>query len=363
MPPVAVPRPSRATTIRQRAWKVAEAVVGPVLPAGTLDLLSPLRAGADLRGRIVAVQPETADAATLTIQPGQDWAGHLPGQYIRLGIDVDGVRHWRAYSLTSRTDRTDGLITITPKAIPDGLVSNHLNRAVTPGTMVMLDQATGDFVMSTPRPAKVLFLTGGSGITPVMGMLRNHPDLADVVLLHSAPRREDVVFGTELRELAATGKIRLVERHTDAEGMLELTELDRIVPDWRERETWACGPTGMLDACEQHWDTAGLADLLHTERFRPAVFVTGEGGTLTFTVSGRTVEADGGTPILDVAEDAGVLMPSGCRMGICFRCVLPLREGVVRDLRNGELTYAAAGDGVRIQTCVSAAAGPCEIEH
>ena len=74
--------------------------------------------------------------------------------------------------------------------------------------------------------------------------------------------------------------------------------------------------------------------------------VAGEGGTVSFagpTGAGTVVEADGGTPILDAAEDAGVLMPSGCRMGICFGCVLPMREGSVRDLRNGEITTAAPG--------------------
>ena len=83
---------------------------------------------------------------------------------------------------------------------------------------------------------------------------------------------------------------------------------------------------------------------------------------MTFSGSETTVEADGATPLLDVGEEAGVLMPSGCRMGICFGCVVPLREGAVRDLRSGDLTTATPGDDVRIQTCVSAAAGACEID-
>jgi ferredoxin len=101
---------------------------------------------------------------------------------------------------------------------------------------------------------------------------------------------------------------------------------------------------------------------LHTERFRPVVITEGDGGTLSFSRQGTVVEADGATPILDAGEDAGVLMPSGCRMGICFGCVVPLTQGAVRDLRNGELVTATEGDGVRIQTCVSAAAGPCTID-
>ncbi|MCW2582420.1 MAG: Flavodoxin reductase, partial [Klenkia sp.] len=113
----------------------------------------------------------------------------------------------------------------------------------------------------------------------------------------------------------------------------------------------------------EHWAAEDAADRLHTERFRPRVLVTGEGGTVTFGRTGARVEADGATPILDAAESAGVLMPSGCRMGICYGCVLPLREGAVRVLRTGELTVAAPGDGVLVQTCISAAAGACDIDH
>jgi ferredoxin len=74
------------------------------------------------------------------------------------------------------------------------------------------------------------------------------------------------------------------------------------------------------------------------------------------------VEADGATSLLDAGESAGQLMPSGCRMGVCFGCVIPLKEGSVRDLRNGEVTTAEPGDGVKIQTCISAAAGPCHLD-
>jgi stearoyl-CoA 9-desaturase NADPH oxidoreductase len=83
---------------------------------------------------------------------------------------------------------------------------------------------------------------------------------------------------------------------------------------------------------------------------------------VTFGRTGRAVDADGATPILEAGEAAGVLMPSGCRMGICFSCVLPLRSGAVRDLRTGEVTTAAPGDGVLVQTCISAAAGACDID-
>lgn len=342
--------------------RMAEAVATPLVPADYLDLVAPLRATADLRGRVVAVHAEARDSATVVVRPGRSWRGHVPGQYVRVGVDVDGVRHWRAYSLTSVPSAPDGLLSITVKAIPDGRVSGHLVRRLRPGTLLHLDQATGDFVLGRHR-GSTLFVTAGSGITPVLGMLRSQLDeLGDVVLVHSAPTADDVVHGPELRGLAAARRLRLVERHTDADGVLTPSDLDDLVPDWRERRTWACGPTGLLDACEEHWEAAGLADRLHTERFRPVVVNEAEGGTVTFARTGTTVEADGGTTLLDAGEDAGVLMPSGCRMGICFGCVVPLRRGAVRDLRTGDLTTAVPEDGILIQTCVSAAAGPCDID-
>ncbi|NJP34504.1 ferredoxin reductase [Micromonospora thermarum] len=359
-----VPRPPATASLRRRFLRLAAAVTTPLLPDDYLDLVAPLRSGADLRGRILAVRPETRDAATVVVQPGRDWRGHVPGQYVRLGVDVDGVRQWRAYSVTSALGGRRDPFAITVKAIPDGVVSNHLVRRVRPGTIVQLDQATGDFVLPTPVPTRVLFVTAGSGITPVMGMLRSGALAgADVTLVHSAPTPADVIFGAELRDRAAAGALRLVERHTDHDGVLTTADLADLVPDHLDRQTWACGPVGLLDALEAHWAATGHAERLHTERFRPTVISPGEGGTVTFGRAGVTVTADGATPLLDAGETAGVLMPSGCRMGICFGCVLPLRQGAVRDLRNGALTTAVPGDGVLIQTCVSAAAGPCDIDH
>ncbi|WP_253208365.1 ferredoxin reductase [Streptomyces sp. YPW6] len=346
--------------LRTGAWKLLEMVTTPLMPSDYLDLVSPLRTGADLRGRIEEVHPETSDAATVVIRPGRAWRGHTAGQYVRIGVDVDGVRLWRAYSITSPADRRDGRITITVKAIPDGKVSNHLVRRAKPGTLIQLDQPTGDFVLPRAKPAKVLYLTAGSGITPVMGMLRSI-ELDDVVMVHCAPRPGDVIFRRELHRLVVDEGLRLTEVHTDTDGKLDIARLQELVPDWAERETWACGPAGLLDAAEEHWAGHDALERLHTERFRPGIVVAGDGGEVTFSTTGRTVGADGATPLLDIGEEAGVLMPSGCRMGICFGCVTPLKAGAVRDLRTGEITEA--GPGVLIQTCVSAAAGPCDIER
>ncbi|WP_041834055.1 FAD-binding oxidoreductase [Actinoplanes sp. N902-109] len=345
------------------AWRVVELITTPVVPADYLDALAPLRNASVLRARVEAVRPETADSATLVLRPGRGWVRHEPGQYVRVGVDVDGVRLWRSYSITSSPQRRDGRITITVNAVRGGMVSTHLVRSVRRGALLHLDVPTGEFVLPRPLPAKTLFLTAGSGITPVMGMLRSHlTELTDVVVVHSAGTSEAVVFGAELRRLAAAGRIRLIERHTRADGRIKPADLDELVPDLFDRSTWACGPNEMLDDLETHWSDADARHLLSTERFRPALISAEGGGTVTFTRSGTVVETDGSEPLLDSGEQAGVLMPSGCRMGICFSCVLPLREGAVRDLRDGSLTVAEAGDNIPVQTCISAAAGPCQID-
>lgn len=288
--------------------------------------------------------------------------GHRSGQYVRLGVEVDGVRQWRSYSITSPPTRSRR-ITLTVKAISGGTVSNHLVRHAKAGTWVHLDQAAGEFTLPRPGPAKVLFVTAGSGITPVMGMLRTHlGELDDVVLVHSAATADDVIFGEELRALARQHRLKLIEHHTSAQPRLTAEMLAELVPDWAERPTWACGPAGLLDSLEAHYTQEGLVDHLHTERFRTAVVQTGTGGPVTFTRSGVTAETDAATTLLDAGENVGALMPSGCRMGVCFGCVVPLRNGAVRDVRNGAITCASPGDGVLVQTCISTAAGNCELE-
>ncbi|WP_435770706.1 ferredoxin reductase [Nocardioides sp. SYSU DS0651] len=378
--PAGPTRPARRLLRAGVVRNLLDAAVTPLTVDDILDHFAPLRPGAaaGLQGRIEAVRPETRDAATIVIKPGRDWAGHVPGQYVRVGVDVDGVRLWRTYSLT-HGPRRDGRISITVKAIPDGTVSNHLVHRARVGQMVRLEQAEGDFVLPEPSadpaaPTRLLLVTAGSGITPVIGMLRNlysrrEADTSyDIVLVHSAMSRDEVIFGPELRAHADAGRLRLIERHTDTDGLMTTADLEEWIPDLADRAAYACGPAGLLDTLEEYYGERGLT--LHTERFRPAVVATeAEGGTLTFRTGAAddtVVDADGATPILDAGESAGVLMPSGCRMGICMGCVLPMRSGAVRDLRNGELTVAVPGetnpDGVPIQTCISAPAGDCHLD-
>jgi ferredoxin-NADP reductase len=181
----------------------------------------------------------------------------------------------------------------------------------------------------------MLFLTGGSGITPVMSMLRTldrRDQITDVIHLHSAPTAADMMFGTELDALSRKhDSYRLQQRATRTEGRLDLSRLDELVPDWRDRQVWACGPEGMLNDAERVWASAGLAGNLHLERFAVTrAAPQGVGGTVEFARSGKTVEVDAATPLMDAGEDAGIRMPFGCRMGICQSCVVGLVEGRCR---------------------------------
>ncbi|TWH09218.1 ferredoxin-NADP reductase [Rhodococcus rhodochrous J45] len=341
----------------------------PLLPDDYLHLVNPLWSARELRGRIVSVRQETPDSATIVIRPGWGFDfGYAPGQYIGIGLHIDGRWHWRSYSLTSSPTWDDKVISIAVKAMPEGFLSSHLVGGVPEGTVVRLAAPKGDFVLPDPPPAKILFLTAGSGITPIMSMLRTldrraverELDLPDVVHIHSAPTAENVMFRSELEHFDAThDRFRVHVRHTREKGKFALSELDEVCPDWRERQTWACGPQQMLDDITAHWTAEGIEDQVHLERFAVSrADTSGSGGTITFAKSGKTVTVDGATTILEAGESVGALMPFGCRMGICQTCVVPLEKGHVVDLRSGK----EHAEGERVQTCISAAAGDCTLD-
>jgi stearoyl-CoA 9-desaturase NADPH oxidoreductase len=359
-------------------WSTLRAIAGrittPLLPDDYLKLANPLWSARELRGKVVEVRRETVDSATLVIKPGWGFSfDYQPGQYVGIGVLVDGRWRWRSYSLTSTPvtgaarpatlGRVGRTITITVKAMPEGFLSTHLVGGVAPGTIVRLAAPQGNFVMPDPAPASVLFITGGSGITPVMSMLRTlvrRHQITDVVHLHSAPTESDVMFAGELSELQHThDSYRLRLRTTRTQGRLDLSRLDDEVPDWRDRQTWACGPEGMLNHAERAWAAEGIAQQLHLERFAASKAAAhGQGGTVEFARSGKRLTVDGATPLMDAGEQVGVRMPFGCRMGICQSCVVGLLDGHVRDLRSG----VEHEPGTRVQTCISAASGDCVLD-
>jgi ferredoxin-NADP reductase len=299
------------------------------------------------------------------IRPGFEWMGHRPGQYLRIGVVIDGVHHWRAYSLTSEPDRPDGCISITPKLVDSGKVSPYLVRQARPGDVVRLGGVEGTFVLPEPAPSKLLFISAGSGITPIMSMLRSlHREeaLHDVAHIHSARSADDVIFADRLRKIdEAHNGYRLRLQITGEQGRIAPGNLDELCPDWRQRHAFLSGPGEMLDAMSEHWQGEGVAEQLCMERFQPMIGGDpsgGEGGSVRFAKSGVEAECDGGTPILVGGEEAGAVLPFGCRMGICHTCVGKLCAGEVRDLRTGEVH---GNEGEMIRTCVNAPEGPIEI--
>ena len=359
--------PPNVHPVQRRVLKALESLSSPLLPDDYLELVNPLWSTRELRGRIQEVKHETARAATILIKPGYRWPSHRPGQYVRIGVDIDGVRHWRAYSLTSDPYREDGLISITPKRVDEGKVSPYLVSEAKPGTIVSLSKIEGDFVLSDPPPARLLFISAGSGVTPIMSMLRHldhYGQLNDAVLLHSARHTDEVIFGPELRELARRRPgFRLHEQLTGEHGRMGPEDLRNLCPDWREREAYISGPNDMLDAFTEHFERRADCERLHVERFQPMLGLgqsgEGEGGRIKFCVSDCEASSDGSKPILVAGEEAGLELPFGCREGICHTCVGELRSGKVRDLRNGKV-YGQEGEVIR--TCISAPEGPIEID-
>jgi stearoyl-CoA 9-desaturase NADPH oxidoreductase len=353
--------------LQRRVLDVLAALSSPLLPDDYLELVNPLWSTRELRGRIESIDRETEDAATVLIKPGYRWGGHQPGQYLRIGLDIQGVRHWRAYSLTSDPNREDGLISITVKNVDEGKVSPYLVRRGRPGTIVSLGGVEGEFLLPDELPPKLLFVSAGSGITPIMSMLRHlhqSGELDDVVLLHSARKSDEVIFGDELRALEARhDKFVLHEQLTSENGRMGPADLDRLCPDWHERETYISGPNEMLDDFSEHYEQAGVTERLHMERFQPKLGLgdgdEGSGGTIKFLESDTEAESDGSQPILVAGEEVGLDLPYGCREGVCHTCIGELRSGQVRDLRTGKVH---GEEGETIRTCIHAPEGPIEIE-
>src|SRR5918998_1720466 len=222
----------KVPTARRKALGAVRSLFTPLLPDDYLELINPLWSTQELRGRVERLERQTEDAVTIIIKPGADWDRHKPGQYLRVGVIVDGVHHWRAYSITS--EPSDDFISITPKLVPEGKVSPHLTKKLEPGTIVRLGGVEGDFTLPDPRPDKLLFISAGSGITPIMSMLRaleQEGGIEDVVLIHSAKDKDHVIFRDWLEELdQRSDGFRMHLQITEDMGRLEPKDLEEICP-------------------------------------------------------------------------------------------------------------------------------------
>jgi len=354
--------------LRRRLLHAARAMTTPLLPDDYIGLINPRWSTREATGTIVRVTPEADHAATVVIKPSHAWGGHKPGQYLRVGAEVDGVRHWRAYSITSDPGHPEGFVSITIKHVDEGLMSPWFLTQAEPGTLVFLGEVEGTFGLPEPLPPKFLSISAGSGITPVMSILREldrRDAVDDVVHIHSARTADRFIFREMFSALAERRPgYTLHARLTGEHGRITPSELEALVPDWRERHTFLSGPREMIDAFEAHYLEHGGPDtVLHVERFQPVIGTgvtdVGSGGSVNFRVQDIEATCGVGISILVGGEQAGALLPFGCRMGICHTCVGRLRSGKVRDLRTGELF---TDEGQTVRTCVNAPEGPIEIE-
>lgn len=322
-----------------------------------LSMVDPIWSLGRIRARVVATIRETANARTLLLRPNALWPGHRPGQHVPVQVEFDGRRHTRVFSL-SAAPRPDGLLAITVKQHSRGFVSAWWNRAAAVGDIVTLGRPRGDFILPNPLPARVLMLTAGSGITPVMAMLRElQVRCADVAvrLVHSARDAADVIFADDLARMARSWPALAVDVHlTRARGRMGDVAFSALAAEHGANAAFVCGPTGFAAAARAAWERIGALDQLRSETFGPPALPAARRSAhiVRGVRSGQTFSAQADHPLLTEAEAAGLTPAFGCRAGICHACKCRKLSGAVVDLRTGQVSDQP---DELIQLCVSAA--------
>jgi ferredoxin-NADP reductase len=362
------PRSQRARKLSPLA--LFEALATPHGVDRYLELVNPMLTVRELRAQVTDVRHTTDDTVTLTLRPTRQWQGFQAGQFVQLSVDIDGVRRTRCFSPCTSQHASGGRFDLTIKAHPGGLVSNYLREHAAPGLVVGLSQASGEFHLPAQRPDRILLISGGSGITPVLSILRTlcHEGYAgEVVFLHYALRAEQVSHRDELAELAANHpNVRVVFGYTedpagaDLTGFFDQSHLEAAAPWFAEAQTYLCGPTGLMDAVQARFADLGLIDNLHNEDFAPVSAPPTDDATGTVSFARSRVQADNsGTTLLEQAEAAGLRPDFGCRMGICFTCTQVKTSGCTRNIRTGELN---ADPDTEIQLCINVPVGDVALD-
>jgi ferredoxin-NADP reductase len=331
-----------------------------------LEQVNPMWAAHEVRARIVDVHrevdvPGEPPVATLTLQPTSTWRGHRAGQHVQLGVEINGARRTtRVFTISSPDSHAGDRFTITLRANPDGVVSRFLVEQAGPGTLVHLSQAEGDFVLPDRVPEHVVFISGGSGITPVMSMLRSlqrRTHRGRITFIHYARSAEHQIFADELAEVRRTGHgTDLYLLHPEkGDPALSPAWLEHKVPGYRDLPTGACGPAPLIEAVQAAYDGS---ETLKVEYFQPPRPSGEAGGTVTFERSGQSATNSGAT-LLEQAEALGLRPEFGCRMGICFSCTSRKSAGTVRNVITGATSSLPDED---IQICISAPEGDCHMD-
>ncbi|MFW0796255.1 ferredoxin reductase [Gordonia sp. CPCC 205515] len=347
---------------------IVEAALSPHPVDRYLELIDPMLTWRDLRAKVVDVHRPTDRTVRLTLRPTRQWQGHSAGQYVQLSTVINGVRHTRCFSPANAATSADGDLELTITAHDDGFVSRHLRDTARPGMVLGLGQAAGEFTLPDTRPRAAVFISGGSGVTPVLSMMRTlvaegYPGA--ITFVHYARDPEDVAYRTELAALAdryPTIDLRLHYTRGDTPDHFAPAHLADI-PGFDDAELFVCGPPALMRAVEQYYDEHDLHQPFHSEAFTLAAPIAIDpdapiDGELVFSRSGRSAANDGRT-ILDQAESAGLRPESGCRMGICFSCTAIKKSGCTRNVLTGETDTES---DTQIQLCINAPVGDVEIE-
>jgi stearoyl-CoA 9-desaturase NADPH oxidoreductase len=348
-------------TKRGRRSALLDLLTGPHGVDRYTELVDPTWTRRQARARVIGVRRTTPRSVTLTLAPNRAFTGFQAGQHINVSVEIDGRRRTRPYSPANAEG--DPYIELTVGRHDGGLVSNYLFEHARAGMIVGLDSVGGDFTLPAAAAGRILFVSGGSGITPVMSMvrtLRARRHTGEVTFVHYARSEDEACYRDELAEIArAMPNVAVVRGFTrttagsDVEGRFGTAHLPATMVD--PDAVYVCGPPALVDAVREIFPDA------ESESFVPPVFdLTAEsaGGQVTFT--GSAVEVtDDGRPLLNQAEDAGLSPESGCRMGICFSCTRRKTSGVVRNVITGAVSSTEEED---VQICVSAPVGDVDID-
>lgn len=332
-------------------------------------MFDPLWARSEVRAEVVGIHRQTPRSITLTLAPNGNWKGFEAGRHIPLTFEVDGRQHTRFYS-PAGSAHADDRIELTVTTHPGGFVSNHLRDHAHVGMVLKIGPAEGEFTLPVERPRRLMLISGGSGITPVMSMLRTLLDEGydgQLTFLHYARTGADRLYVPELAEIdAAHDNVKVVRALTreaggDLKGRISRRHLTSADKNYLAADTYVCGPVRLVDAATRIWTDEGVEKWLHSESFTPPppkVIPTDATGSITFATSGLEVE-NTGEPLLVQAERAGLRPRCGCRMGICHECVAHVEEGDVRDVQTGD---ARSVKDEFIQICVNAPVGDLTID-
>lgn len=323
------------------------------------------------------VLDETHDVRTFVFssEEGQPFSFE-PGQFITVSTEVDGQSVSRCYTISSPPTRPYTL-SITVKRTPGGVMSNWLHANMIQGRTLSAFGPAGAFTPSAGPARKALYLSAGSGVTPLMAMTRAAFDLGqhrDVVFVHSARTPEDIIFETELDALAQASSAFRVIFVCEAQGeqadwqgpigRLSLGLLRARVPDYREREVFVCGPAGYMDGVRRllldgnhdparyHQESFNFAETVEVVEAAPEQEASTQTCfTVRFARSGATFTMEPSQTVLAAARKAGVPLPSSCSQGICGTCKTTVLEGTVEMKHNGGIRPREIDKGLRLMCC------------